>query len=289
MTLQTTEGAIALKIPASAETVGTGLAVLRALPTPQCEAVGPFVFLDHIGPERPPAGGVPPHPHAGIEIITYLLQGSNDHRDSLGNHSRIESGGAQWICSGRGLIHAEYPRGDDSGVIHGVQLWTRQPAAQDSAEPRYASAAASAFPRAGVERGVLRLLCGDVAELFSGPGPIRLASEATLLHLTLDAGGSATLPLKKSHETALYTLSGVAEVDGVSAARGEFAVLAPSSAVTIVNKGPGTLELLALGGKPAERPLFFRGPFVFNARESADRAYADFASGRMGSLDGVPF
>ncbi len=289
MNLQTTDGAISLKIPASAETVGAGLTVLRALPTPQCEAVGPFVFLDHIGPETPPAGGVPPHPHAGIEVVTYLLQGANDHRDSLGNQSRIESGGAQWISTGRGMIHAELPQGDENGIMHGVQLWTRQPAARDSAEPRYAAAPASAFPRAEIERGALRLLCGAMPELFSAPGPIRLAAEAQLLHVTLEPGGVVTLPLTKSYETGLYALSGAAEVDGMSVARGELALLAPASSVTIANRAGSTVEMLLLGGKPADRPLFFRGPFVFNGRESADHAYADFASGRMGSLDGVPF
>jgi redox-sensitive bicupin YhaK (pirin superfamily) len=268
--------------------VVAGLTVLRALPTPHCEALGPFVFLDHIGPARPPGGGVPAHPHAGIEVITYLLDGGNEHRDSFGNRSVIENGGAQWIGTGRGMVHAEYPRGNKDGVIHGVQLWLRQPAERDSGEPRYAAVSAKDIPQADIEGGRLRLLSGSMPIYFSGPGPLPLTVAAELLHATIEPGGSVMLPLKKSHEMGVYTLSGAANI-GARVTRGELALLHPASSVTIANDGPETLDFLLLGGEPSERPLFFRGPFVFNAREALDKAYADFASGRMGSVDGVPF
>ncbi|HEY8138395.1 MAG TPA: pirin family protein, partial [Methylocystis sp.] len=116
---------IALKIAPSQASVGAGVAVLRSLPTPALEAVGPFVFLDQFGPGKPPPEGVPAHPHAGIEVISYLLSGENDHRDSFGNAGTITAGGAQWISSGRGMLHAEILRGGADGLMNTVQLWTR--------------------------------------------------------------------------------------------------------------------------------------------------------------------
>lgn len=278
----------AAKVAASQERVGAGLTVLRALPTEELEAVGPFVFLDHMGPAAPPAGGVPAHPHAGIEVITYLLAGGNDHRDSMGNHSAIEAGGAQWITSGRGMLHAEFPRGGADGLNHGAQLWARQPRALDDAEPKYTKVDAGEIPCVALERGRLRLLAGAYAG-FESAGPIVLAQPALLLHLTLEPGGAYDASLPKGFEMGAYPLSGVATLDDADLAQGEIALLAPAERIAIANHRVTTLELLMFGGAPAERPLVFRGPFVFGDRERIARAYADFSQGLMGKLDGVPF
>ncbi|MFY9627213.1 MAG: pirin family protein [Methylocystis sp.] len=283
------DAGVALKVSASRETVGAGLTVLRALPAPQLEAVGPFVFLDHIGPARPPQGGVPAHPHAGIEVITYLLEGENDHRDSLGNESTIRSGGAQWITSGRGMLHAEFPRGGADGLMHGVQLWTRQLEALDDQSPRYVSIAAEEVPQTEIEGARLRLLAGTMPIFFTAPGPIRLSTPGELVHVTLSAGASVTLPLKKSWEMAIYVLAGAVNVERAPASRGELALLQPASEIALANPGAEPLEALLLGGEPARRPLVFRGPFVFNSREAVEAAYSDYVEGRMGRLDGAPF
>ncbi len=280
---------IAFKISASREQVGAGLTVLRALPTPRLEAVGPFVFLDHISPTQPPAGGVPAHPHAGIEVITYMLEGENDHRDSLGNRSTITTGGAQWITSGRGILHAEFPRGSESGLMHGVQIWARQPEALDEQEPRYASIAAQDVPESKIEGARIRLLAGVMPIFFSAPGPVRLSTPAELVHITLAPGASVTLPLKKSFEMAIYALVGAGVVHGEIISSGELALLQPSATATLVNPGGEPLEALLLGGEPAQRPLVFRGPFVFNSSEAVERAYSNYVEGRMGRLDGAPF
>ena len=96
------------------------------------------MFLDQFGPAKPPPGGVPPHPHAGIEVISYLFSGENEHRDSLGNHGVIRAGGAQWMSSGRGVLHAEMLRGGADGMMQTVQLWTRQPLLFDDQPPAMA-------------------------------------------------------------------------------------------------------------------------------------------------------
>ncbi len=280
--------AVALKIVASKESVGEGLLVSRALPKAELEAVGPFVFLDHMGPTQPPKGGVPAHPHAGIEVVTYLLQGENEHRDSLGNVSAVAAGGAQWLSAGRGMLHAEFPRGDANGVMQGVQLWARQPAALDEASGGYSAVAPGDIPQIDMGVAQLRLLVGE-AEGFAAPGPIRLHSRALLIHASLEPGAEASLPLDEELELALYVLSGTGEIAGRALQQGELALLTRAAAVDLRNAGEKRLEALLLGGAPAERPLLFHGPFVFDTREKINRAYADYRAGRMGRLDGAPF
>lgn len=287
--LDVVQSPVVMKIQASTEKVGAGLKVLRALPAPQLEAVGPFVFLDHFGPAAPPAGGVPDHPHAGIEVITYLLDGENDHRDSMGNVGTIRAGGAQWITSGHGMLHAEFPRGGADGLSQMAQLWARQPRTLDEAAPAYRAIEAGDIPHLAVARGRLRLLAGELPGIFAGRGPIVLAAPALLLHVTLEPGGEFTAPFDSAFEMGVYALAGVAAVGAEDIGRGELALLAPAASATLANHRATTLEALLLGGARAERPLVFRGPYVFNSQEAIERAYRDFADGRMGRLDGVPF
>jgi redox-sensitive bicupin YhaK (pirin superfamily) len=284
-----THSAIALKIAPSPASVGAGVQVLRSLPTPELEAVGPFVFLDQFGPAAPPPGGVPAHPHAGIEVISYLLSGENDHRDSLGNQGTIAAGGAQWFSSGRGMLHAEMLRGGDDGLMNTVQLWTRQPAAFDDQPPRYGAFAADDVPQVDLPGAHIKLLSGELALYFAAPGPMRLQGPAQLIHITLAPGASATLPLKPSHEIAVYVLTGVAAIGGEQASRAELALLRPAPTVTLENPGSTPLDALLLGGERAPRPLVFRGPYVFNSSEAIEQAYSDYVEGRMGRLDGAPF
>jgi hypothetical protein len=283
------EKTIALKIAPTQASVGAGAAVLRSLPTPALEAVGPFVFLDQFGPDRPPPGGVPAHPHAGIEVISYLLSGENDHRDSFGNAGTITAGGAQWISSGRGMLHAEILRGGEDGLMQTMQLWTRQPAAFDDQPPRYGSATADNVPQIALPGAHIKLLSGELGQYFGEPGPIRLQGPAQLIHIALAPGGSVTLPLEPSHEMAVYVLAGSVAIGGEEASRAELALLHPAPTVTLENPGATPTDVLLLGGKRAPRPLVFRGPYVFNSSEAIEKACSAYVEGRMGRLDGAPF
>ena len=288
-TTDVAEKTIALKIAPTPASVGDGVAVLRTLPTPALEAVGPFVFLDQFGPGKPPPGGVPAHPHAGIEVISYLLSGENDHRDSFGNAGTITAGGAQWISSGRGMLHAEILRGGDDGLMHTVQLWTRQPARCDDQPPCYDSVAADDVPRIALPGAQIKLLSGELALYFGEPGPIRPRGPAQLIHIALAPRASVTLPLEPSHEMAVYVLAGAVAIGGEEASRAELALLRPAPSVTLENPGATPTHVLLLGGERAPRPLVFRGPYVFNSTEAIEQAYSDYVEGRMGRLDGAPF
>lgn len=239
--------------------------VLRALPQATCRHVGPFVFLDHFGPTTAKDGpGIPAHPHAGIEVITYLLEGEQVHRDSLGNESRVGAGGAQWITAGRGVIHAEKP--EVGLLIHGVQIWSSLPRAQKLIEPRYRAVQAFNVPVIAVDKATVHLLAGN---LNNATGPITLAQPALLAHVK--ASAETTLSVPADFELAIYHLNGQLEI----LSHGDSVKFAPG-------------EYILLGGEPAEEPILFGGSFVMDTPERLQQAQRDYVSGRMGTLDGVP-
>jgi redox-sensitive bicupin YhaK (pirin superfamily) len=243
--------------------------VLRALPQAKRRHVGPFVFLDHFGPTTVKEGrGIPAHPHAGIEVITYLFEGSQVHRDSIGNENRVGAGGAQWITAGRGIIHAEKP--DVGTVIHGVQIWSSLPIAQKHIEPRYHGVQAEDVPTIILKQLNIRLLCGTLPFVTGPVGPITLAQPALLAHLKVTF--SVTIGVPPGFELGLYHLTG--QID----------VYSDGDSITLE---PG--EYILLGGDKAEAPLLFGGPFVMDTPDNLQRAQRDFQNGIMGTLDGVPF
>lgn len=240
--------------------------VLRALPQPRRRHVGPFVFLDHFGPTVAREGrGIPAHPHAGIEVITYLFTGEQTHRDSLGNNNRIGAGGAQWITAGRGIIHAEKPT---PGLnIHGVQIWSSLPRAQKHVEPRYQGVQATEVPELHIGAAKIRLIAG---QLHGHTGPVTLAQPALLLHVI--AEDTTILDVPEDFELGIYQLAGQLFVFSKGAQ-----IALPAG------------ESILLGGEPAEEPVLFGGPFVMDTPERLQQAEDDYHAGRMGTLDGVPF
>ena len=266
--------------------VGT-FTVRRALPDHNRRAIGPWVFLDHFGPFRikPGEDGVGPHPHAGIETVTYLLSGRNKHRDSAGHTGIVGPGGAQWMTAGRGIIHDEAPLAENEGemTMHGIQLWTTLPRALKSMPPRYQRIEASAIPEIALTGGSIRVVAG---EYESHRGPADVLMPLLLWHVSLNLGASFQVVPPPGFELGAYVIDGEATFDADAiASAGQLAVFADAEgAIGIANTGTAKLEILLLGGAPAEGPLVFHGPFVMNSIEqvrAAERAYHD---GRMGAL-----
>lgn len=268
--------------------VGT-FTVRRALPDRARHAVGPWVFLDHFGPFpiQPGDDGVGPHPHAGIETVTYLLTGRNEHRDSAGHHGIVSAGGAQWMTAGRGIVHAEKPLAerDEELTQHGIQLWTSLPRALKMMPPRYQRIEASAIP--AVDRGgtSIRVVGGE----FEGTrGPAETLMPLFLWHVSIPAGGAFETPLTGAFESAAYVIEG----EGTFGKGGEVKASAGTlvvwenveGAIRSANAGAGRLELMVLGGAPAEGPLVFHGPFVMNSVEQVRAADIAYRTGRMGEL-----
>ncbi len=231
--------------------VGT-FTVRRALPARERHSVGPWVFLDHFGPHRavPGQDGVGPHPHAGIETVTYLFSGTNEHRDSAGHHGVVGRGGAQWMTAGRGIIHAERAAGDGREPMHGMQLWTSLPRLLKQAAPDYQRIDAAAIP--GIERDGARVRV--VAGAFdSAQGPARTRMPTFLWHVTLAPGASLQTALPAGYEAAVYVVEGAAEVDGERIESGRLAVWDGGDLpIAFANPGEAPLEAMVLGGAPAE-------------------------------------
>ena len=271
--------------PASAGT----MPVRRALPARERQSVGPWVFLDHFGPFPAVAGdeGVGPHPHAGIETVTYLLTGVNEHRDSAGHEGIVTAGGAQWMTAGRGIVHSERPLAEGAGEViqHGIQLWISLPRALKMMPPRYRAIDAGAIPETRLPGATIRVVAGEVA---GAKGPADTLMPVFLAHVSVASGATVAIDVAACHEAAAYVIGG----DGgfgpggeAMAATGELVVFAnDGGALAIANTGAGPLGLMVLGGAPAEGPLVFHGPFVMNSIEQVRAAEIAFRTGRMGTL-----
>ena len=255
----------------------------RALPAPGRLSVGPFVFLDHYRHRSTRGIGDKPHPHAGIEVVSYLLEGSVEHRDSAGFHDTLGPGDAQFIRAGRGILHAEQPLGGR----HGLQLWTSLPAAQKFVEPTYASFRAADIPRIELPGACVNVIAGRVGD---ATGPMVLTTPTTFALVRLDAGATAHLAVDDAAELGLYVLEGgLIGPDRSMLGPGTLAPLSagPSVTLTAADRSPAVVALI--GGQPAEGPILFSGPFVMHTQEHLARAKHDYASGKMGRLEGVPF
>lgn len=256
----------------------------RALPTEQRDQLGPFVFIDHYRHQSRRGIGDRPHPHAGIEVLSYLLEGGVEHRDSMGRTDRLSAGDAQHIRAGRGVLHAEQPQGGR----HGLQLWTALPPEQKLVEPAYTSIRAADIPELQSEGARVRVLAGQVNGV---EGPLKLATPTVWAVVRLDAGASVSLTVDPSAELGLYVLDGWIENAAQPAiGAGSLALLsAGGDSVRITATAQQAADVALLGGAPVDGPILFSGPFVMDTPERLEQAKRDYASGRMGTLDGVPF
>jgi len=279
--------AVAQVLQSQEAPVGT-FTVRRALPERSRHAVGPWVFLDHFGPFTARDGdGVGAHPHAGIETVTYLLSGRQEHRDSAGHVGIVGPGGAQWMTAGRGIVHAETPRplADADREVHGVQMWTSLPRLKKAMAPRYQNLGAESIAVVRPDGATVRVIGGIVA---GATGPAEALMPLVVAHVTVDPGRTLALDVPADFEMGAYVIAGAARVGDASAGVGELLVWDPGEgAIAVANPGDAPLEAMVLGGAPAEGPLVFHGPFVMNTMEQVRAAEVAYRTGRMGALPGA--
>ena len=266
--------------------VGT-FTVRRALPDRNRHAVGPWVFLDHFGPFRvtPGKDGVGAHPHAGIETVTYLLSGRQEHRDSAGHVGIVAKGGAQWMTAGRGIIHAETPKPltEEEHTVHGIQLWTTLPRALKSMAPRYQNLAADVVPGVQLDGATVRVVGGELA---GEKGPGEALMPLVLAHVTVVPGAVFEVAIPAGFEMAAYVIEGEGRFGEAGAKAGELVLWqGEEHSIGFANPGVQPLEVLVLGGAPAEGPLVFHGPFVMNSVDQVRAAEVAYRTGRMGTLE----
>ena len=276
---------IELVIDGRAREVGT-FAVARLLPSPRRRLVGPFTFLDHMGPHviAPGVGfDVPPHPHIGLSTVTYLFAGENVHRDSLGSVQRNVPGDVNLMTAGKGVVHSE--RADAAwrargGELHGVQLWLALPVANEDDEPTFEHHPAAALPTVAPAPGVTaRVLFGAA---YGARSPIVHPSEPVLVEAALDAGARLDAPTDLV-ERAVFVISGELAIGAHAIAADHVAVLRAGADVALVANV--ATRVLVFGG-PAFTPRLMDWNFVASTAERIDRARAAWTAQTFAKIPG---
>ena len=264
-----------------------GFQVRRILPAMACRQVGPFVFLDHIGPAQfAPGDGIDvrPHPHIGLATVTYLFDGALGHRDTLGSVQVIRPGDVNWMSAGAGIAHSERtsgPERDAGHRLHGLQFWVALPAAAEETPPEFQHHPAHTLPDWQHAEGVrLRLIAGRA---FGREAPVRMYGELFYLDVILDAGARLELPPEHA-ERAVLVLSGAIALDGDMVATNETAVLRAGATVTLL--ATAATRLVLFGGATLDGPRSLWWNFVSSRRERIEQAKEDWRQQRFGRIEG---
>lgn len=266
-------GGIALVIEGKSRPIGD-LEVARVLPVRERRAVGPFVFLDHMGPVTfaPGAGfDVKPHPHIGLSTVTYLFEGEGVHRDSIGSVQVVRPGEINLMTAGRGVVHSE--RADPAwrargGTMHGLQLWLGLPIANEEDAPSFAHHGREALPRVDLRGGRAHVLLGEALGVAS---PAAHPSRPVLVDVALDAGAIIEVPAS-IEERAVYVVEGEVAAGRRSFGARRLLVGAPSAAIALVARRAS--RVVVLGGAPLDGKRHMDWNFVSSSRERIEQAKA---------------
>ncbi len=280
---------------------GAGVKLRRAFGFGNTGDFDPFLLLDDFRNEHPQdyLAGFPWHPHRGIETITYVLRGTVQHGDSLGNRGAMGPGDVQWMTAGSGILHQEMPKGDDAGRMHGFQLWANLPKSLKMTDPRYQDILAKDIPEVVDDDGTrVRVICG---EFWGKTGPVEgVAADPRYLDVFVPPGVRKTLPVESSRHAFAYIFEGSGTFRDASAPRGVLTeqvgegasgamvrdeagnrslVLFDSGDAISVQAGEAGIRFLLVSGRPLEEPVAWRGPIVMNTDEELRRAYAELRDG----------
>jgi len=262
--------------------------VHRVLPAAGRGMVGPFIFVDQMGPARLAPGhdiNVRPHPHINLATVTYLMQGEIMHRDSLGNEQVIRPGAVNWMSAGRGIVHSERSGPGvmaQGGSFLGLQTWVALPADREESDPWFFHAGVDELPVIEDRHATVRVIVGAG---WGSTSPVRTPSDTFYADVTLPAGGQ--LPVDPGHEErALYAVSGQLQIDGHTFEPGRLLVLRPGQPVTIRNPGPDVTRCVILGGATLDGPRHIWWNFVSSRRDRIEQAKADWKAGRFPLVPG---
>ena len=269
------------------------LVIYRILPNRYADAVGPFVFLDHLGPLKHSPGkpgmkpGTGAHPHRGIATLTYVLNGEGEHFDSHGNHAKVFSGGIQWMKAGNGIIHDETMNPDSqtgNPFMHGFQFWINLPAKVKKEVPEYLSVDANEVPQMQLseDRGWLKVIVGDYENLVS---KIPSYSKQYLYHIHLNGGQQFSLSTEKDLEYAAFLPEHDVTINDTKFKAGDFIEFdRQEGSIEISNTSKTAVDIILFGGEKYTEPIVAQGPFVMNSYQEVSEAYNDFYSGKYGEI-----
>ena len=275
---------------------GEGFPVRRAYAGIDVVDLDPFIHMDQMGevdygPGEPK--GTPWHPHRGFETVTYMIEGTFLHQDSIGGGGVIQNGATQWMTAGAGILHIERPPDaliDSGGLFHGIQLWVNLPSKLKMTNPRYQDIGAAAVTLLTNENGdaIIRVIAGSLGDV-DGPGSTH--TPITVLHVTLMPGGSLELPWNPSYNALTYVLAGKGTVglDRLEIGDGQMAVHVDGDTLVLAaresqDSRTNAFEVLILGGEPIREPVAAYGPFVMNTRAELQQAFEDYEAGRLGQI-----
>jgi redox-sensitive bicupin YhaK (pirin superfamily) len=260
--------------------------VRRALPAAQRQMVGPFIFLDHLGPTEVISSekfDVRPHPHIGLATVTYLYQGTIVHRDSVGNEQSISPGDVNWMTAGKGIAHSERSPPETHGrpiTSHGIQTWVALPKHSEEAAPTFYHHGKGELPVISGDGATVRLAVGT---LYGAKAPVPTFSEMFFADVALEAGG--VLPVDATHEErGAYLAEGTVEIAGDVFEAGRLIVFRPGDAHIIKARTPA--RFLLLGGEPMDGPRHIWWNFVSSSKERIEEAKNDWRNGRFDKVFG---
>jgi len=280
---------------------GAGVRLRRAFGFGDPSEFDPFLLLDDLRNDNPAdyRAGFPWHPHRGIETITYVLAGTVEHGDSLGNKGVLGSGDVQWMTAGSGILHQEMPQGDPQGRMHGFQLWANLPSSHKMMRPRYQDVASKDVPEITDDDGtVVRVVCGD---FWGQKGPVEgIAADPRYLDVSVAPGVRKRLAVDVTQHAFAYVFAGSGtfrdasdprpvQTEQVGAAASPVAVaddVANRSLVlfdrgdeVVVQAGDQGIRFLLVSGRPIEEPVAWHGPIVMNTEEELRQAWQELQDG----------
>jgi redox-sensitive bicupin YhaK (pirin superfamily) len=278
---------------------GAGVHLRRAFGFGDTTEFDPFLLFDDFRNDRPAdyMAGFPWHPHRGIETITYVLNGSVNHGDSLGNRGTLGAGDVQWMTAGRGILHQEMPQGDERGRMHGFQLWANLPASLKMTAPRYQDIKSPDIPEVTDDDGTkVRVIIGD---FWGKKGPVEgIAADPRYLDVWVPPGKRKTIPVELGRHAFAYVFDGSGTFRDASAPQGVMTERTDGSDVVekmdagdrslvlfdrgdevTVQAGEQGIRFLLASGRPLEEPVAWYGPIVMNSESELRQAYEELRNG----------
>ncbi len=266
--------------------LGGGFVVRRAVPSLQARSVGPFVFVDHMGPTvfEPGVGlDVRPHPHIGLATVTFLWSGAINHRDTLGSQQVIRPGDVNWMTAGRGIAHSERtppPERERESPLHGMQTWVALPRPDEETAPAFHHHPAATLPQQRRGGAWLRVIAGRG---FGEESPVRVF--ANTFNVAVDLQADAELVIDDTHaERALYVLEGQAQADGADIPEKHLIVFDRGTRPVLRARTP--VRGMLFGGEPLDAPRHLWWNFVSSSKERIEQAKQDWREGRFGTIPG---
>jgi redox-sensitive bicupin YhaK (pirin superfamily) len=277
---------------------GAGVKLRRAFGFGRTEDFDPFLLFDDFRNENPAdySAGFPWHPHRGIETITYVLAGSVNHADSLGNSGAMGPGDVQWMTAGSGILHQEMPEGDPEGRMHGFQLWANLPSSLKMTDPRYQDIPSAEIPEVVEDDGTkVRVVCGS---FWGKTGPVDgVAAQPRYLDVWVPPDRRRSLPVETTRHAFAYVFEGSGSFKDASEPRevqtedaqnggplvdevgNRSLVLFDAGDEVVVRSGPHGIRFLLVSGEPLREPVAWRGPIVMNTQEELQQAFQELRDG----------